>query len=148
MQRKTKIETVFGDIKKSSFLTLAAQWECEKDWKENSQDIALEILEFLDENELTQRAFAEMMWVSPQVINKWLKGQENFTLETIGKMERVMKRKLIQVVTQPVSNTAISEDPILIESIYEKARSAMPEKFKHAKVVPLVASKYIFANVN
>lgn len=145
---KKQIGKLFGEVKKSSFESLAAQWESEKGWKENSQNIALELLDFLDENDLTQRSFAEMMGVSPQVINKWLKGQENFTLETIAKMEKVTKRKLIRVVSEPVFHAAITEETIFIQTIYEKAPTASSANFKQAKIVPLRAEKYLLANVN
>jgi transcriptional regulator with XRE-family HTH domain len=56
-------------------------------WIEKSQLIALKILRTLRLKGLTQKDFAKQMGVSPQVVNKWLKGSENFTLQTICKIE-------------------------------------------------------------
>jgi DNA-binding XRE family transcriptional regulator len=48
-----------------------------------SQHIALRILERLEELKWTQKEFALKMGVTPQYVNKILKGKENFTLETL-----------------------------------------------------------------
>ena len=109
MKNNDKLESHFGPIEESQFLEKALQWEKEIPWKERSQDIALELWEYLDDKELTQKAFAQKMGVSPQVVSKWLKGQENFTLETISKLEAAIERNLIQVVGSPGIVTELIE---------------------------------------
>ena len=46
---------------------------------------------------MTQKQLSEALNVSPQVVNKWLKGKENFTLETISKIETALETPLMQV---------------------------------------------------
>ena len=64
-----------------------------------SQQIALVILERLDQLNWTQKRLAEEMGVSPQIINKWIKGQENFTIDTIEKLSERLNMELIEVKT-------------------------------------------------
>jgi transcriptional regulator with XRE-family HTH domain len=64
-------------------------------WIEKSQLIALKILRTLRLKGLTQKDFAKQMAVSPQVVNKWLKGSENFTLQTICKIEDILGMSLL-----------------------------------------------------
>lgn len=135
MTNKSTLENHFGKIKKSRFEELATQWEAEKTWKQNSQHIAIELSEFLDDNNLTQKAFAEQMGLSPQVINKWLKGQENFTLETIGKLEAVMKRSLIEVVNSGVSTEVRMEEIVIKKFEYVKPLEPQNANFKTAKLI-------------
>lgn len=138
MIAKSKLENHFGNIKKSRFEELATQWEAEKSWKEKSQHIALELLDFLDENNLTQKAFAKLMGVSPQVINKWLKGQENFTLETIGKMETILQRHLIEVGTRSTESAIMMEELEPIATNYSWNKFPASTYFKpSAKIVPI-----------
>lgn len=66
-----------------------------KSWLEKSQLIALKILRTLRHKNLTQKDFAKQMAVSPQVVNKWLKGSENFTLQTICKIQDALKISLL-----------------------------------------------------
>lgn len=58
-----------------------------------SQDIALAVYHYLERNNLTQKKFAEMMGVSQAYVTKILRGSENLTLETIGKLENAWARR-------------------------------------------------------
>ena len=62
-----------------------------RQWLRVSQDIAVDILEKLDEWEWTQKDLAEKMGVSPQYINKLVKGRENLTLETLVKLQDILE---------------------------------------------------------
>jgi len=62
-----------------------------------SKKIALSILIRLDELQWKQKDLAEKMGVRPQQVNKWVKGNENFTLETLGKLSEILGVELIQV---------------------------------------------------
>ena len=55
-----------------------------------SQNIALKILDRLDELHWTQRKLAEKLEVSPQQVTKIVKGQENLTLETQIKLQDIL----------------------------------------------------------
>jgi len=56
-------------------------------WLRKSQMIAVKILRELRIKDLSQKQLADKMGVTPQTVNKWVKGKENFTLETIAKIE-------------------------------------------------------------
>jgi plasmid maintenance system antidote protein VapI len=44
---------------------------------------------------MNQRKLAELMGVTPQHISKIVKGQENLTLETIGKLSEALQIELV-----------------------------------------------------
>ena len=68
-----------------------------RDWLRKSAQIAVKILRVLREEKITQVQLAEKMSVSPQQINKIIKGQENLTLETIGKIETALGIELVTI---------------------------------------------------
>lgn len=73
-----------------------------------SKKIALSILIRLDELQWKQKDLAEKMEVSPQQVNKWVKGNENFTLDTLAKLSQILGVELINVVVK--STTSKSEE--------------------------------------
>ncbi len=60
-----------------------------------SQKIALKILSKLDELDWSQKQLAEKMAVSPQYINKVVRGKENLTLETLIKLQEILDIPLL-----------------------------------------------------
>lgn len=68
-----------------------------KKYSKLSNLIALEILERLDELGWKQVQLAEKMCVSPQQVNKWVKGSENFTIETLVNLSHILGLELITV---------------------------------------------------
>ena len=52
--------------------------------------IAILVLDKLDELNWSQKILAEKLSVSPQYVNKIIKGQENLTLDTIIKLENIL----------------------------------------------------------
>lgn len=62
-----------------------------------SQKIALAILFRLDELKWKQVTLANQMGVSAQQVNKWVKGKENFTIETLVSLSEVLGINLITV---------------------------------------------------
>ena len=68
-----------------------------KNYTKLSNLIAFEILERLDELSWSQRKLAEEMDVSPQQVNKWVKGNENFTIATLCRLGEVLGVELIQI---------------------------------------------------
>lgn len=71
-----------------------------KSYSKISNLIAFEILERLDELGWSQRKLAHKMDVSPQQVNKWVKGNENFTIATVARLGEVLETELIQVPTR------------------------------------------------
>jgi Helix-turn-helix. len=72
-----------------------------RDWIEKSSRIAMRIRNEIKDSKkpyiLSQRNLARKMGVSPQYINKILKGHENLSLETISKIEKVLDISLIEI---------------------------------------------------
>lgn len=74
------------------------KWRKEnRNWLNRSQKVAMLILRALREQQMSQRELASRLNVSPQQINKWVKGNENFTFETISKIENALNIQLLSV---------------------------------------------------
>lgn len=74
------------------------KWRQENEaWLDISFAIAIKILGALRKKNITQKALAKKLGLTPQYVNKIVKGQENLTLETISKFERALKIDLIKV---------------------------------------------------
>lgn len=71
------------------------KWRKNNPWLGKSQEIAFAILQTLRAQKKTQKDLAAMMKVSPQQVNKWVKGRENFTLTTLDGLERALEIKLL-----------------------------------------------------
>jgi ribosome-binding protein aMBF1 (putative translation factor) len=67
-------------------------------WIRRSQFVALAILTALDDQGISQKALADKMGISAQQVNKWVKGSENFTFETIARLEEALNIELMSVV--------------------------------------------------
>lgn len=59
--------------------------------------VALNILEILENKEMSQAALADKVGVTAQQISKWLRGKSNMTLETIEKLENALGYQLIEI---------------------------------------------------
>lgn len=68
-----------------------------RDSRRMAFDIALKILDRLDQLGWSQKRFAEELGVSPQLVNKWVRGKENFTIETLVKIGKTLNMSLIEV---------------------------------------------------
>ena len=68
-----------------------AEWRREnRDWIRHSQEIALAMLNKMDELKMSQTALAKQLGCSQQYVSKLLKGGENLSLETISKIEKAL----------------------------------------------------------
>ncbi len=92
-----------------------AQWrEDNKEWLHRSAKIAIKILSKLRNNRnegkspSSQKDLAEMMGVSPQQVNKMVKGSENLTLETISKIEKALGIQLMEI-SETYNKSAIQD---------------------------------------
>lgn len=94
--------------KKEKFLTLVSNEEtntvakakdriAKRAYSRMAKSIAIAILARLEALNWKQIDLAEKMEVSPQQISKWLKGDENLTLETIANLSKVLEYDLIAV---------------------------------------------------
>jgi DNA-binding MarR family transcriptional regulator len=66
-----------------------------KPWMRYSQHIALLMLDKMEKMNLTQKELASQMSVSQQYISKILKGHENFSLETLTKIEDILHLNIL-----------------------------------------------------
>ena len=90
------METTVKKLKQYTSPT-PSQWRNEaeyrrenKSWLRYSQHIALLMQDKMDEMNMTQKELAFQMSVSQQYISKMLKGRENFSLETLAKIEDIL----------------------------------------------------------
>lgn len=102
-----------------------------KSYSKLSNQIAFEILERIDELKWKQVRLAEEMKVSPQQVNKWVKGNENFTLETLVKLSEVLGIELIQVTPKQSANTV--EEVTIVSS--EEYTHSVPVKMPKPHIV-------------
>ena len=73
-----------------------AEWRREnRDWIRHSQEIALAMLNKMDELKMSQTALAKQLGCSQQYVSKLLKGGENLSLETISKIEKALTITII-----------------------------------------------------
>ena len=107
-----------------------------------SQQVAVRILRTLREKNLSQKDLAELLNVTPQTVNKWVKGAENIGLFTIGRIDKALGVKLMHVyendnsLTVDCSNmTTMSKQ---IHSHLNKIKKTMVAE-KETKVIPLDA---------
>jgi len=68
-----------------------------KAWLGKSADIALRILDALEELNWKKAKLAQEMGVSPQQVSKYVKGEENFKLETLCNLEKVLGIELVTI---------------------------------------------------
>ncbi len=87
----------FISKEKSNWLDQANFYEANKEWLDKSALIAIKILSTLKSKSITQKELAEGVGVSPQYINKVVKGFENLSLETICKIEKSLGITLVSV---------------------------------------------------
>ena len=73
-----------------------AEWRNQnKSWLRFSQLVAIQMLEKMDAEGLTQKVHAERLGCSQQNESKILKGQENLSIETISKIEAALSLELL-----------------------------------------------------
>lgn len=96
MTKKEKFLKIVSN-EKTQTVTRAKARQQNRVFTRLSQQIALAILERLDEINWSQKRLADAMGVSPQQVNKWVKGSENFTIETLTNLEIVLNTTLIAV---------------------------------------------------
>jgi transcriptional regulator with XRE-family HTH domain len=81
----------------SNWMDQVEYYEKNKSWLDKSAEIAVRILSTLRKLSLSQKDLADMIGVSPQYVNKVVRGQENLSLETICKIEKALQVSLAEV---------------------------------------------------
>ena len=76
-----------------------AEWRiANKSWLRYSQQIAMMMLDRMEELHMSQKQLSELMGCSQQYVSKVLKGQENLSLEALSKIERCLN---LQIIAKP-----------------------------------------------
>ncbi len=92
------VKRLFADAIPDTKWMEEAQWRIDNEkWLDISGKIALKVLRTLRKKGVSQKELAEKMGVSPQYVNKIVKGSENLSLETITKLETALDIQLIEV---------------------------------------------------
>jgi len=86
-----------------------------------SRDIAHKILDRLEELGWSQKQLAEVLAVSPQYVSKMVKGKENFTLETLVKVQNILDLPIL-------ANYYESDRDKAIQLIGEESTEVVPMK--------------------
>jgi len=104
---KDKLESLLSE-KPSGWMEKAEFRMQNKDWLKKSAKIAFRILRELRLKKMTQKELALLLDVSPQYVNKIVKGRENLQLDTISKIEGILGITLIEVPGLSYVNLTIS----------------------------------------
>lgn len=105
-----------------------------------SQQVAVRILRTLREKKLSQKDLADLLKVTPQTVNKWVKGSENFGFFTIGRIEKALGIKLMHIYENNNSVVISSSNVITISNQIHTYLNKMEETLvakKETKVIPL-----------
>ena len=109
-----------------------AQWRSEnRAWLKHSQAIALRILRTLRSKNISQKELAEKIGVSPQQVNKIVKGKENLTLETIAKLEAALGVSLINA---PLYQTSLEVSYQIEQNPAVSFSASITPRFKKAAI--------------
>lgn len=116
-------------------------WEQEAKWRQTNEewlslsfDIAIRVLDILRSKGMTQKDLANKMGVSPQFINKIVKGQENLSLETIAKLSHVLGIPLIEVTAPESQKSELIKVEYVVEQAYELIEKDRQQTFANYKM--------------
>jgi DNA-binding Xre family transcriptional regulator len=96
MSLKEKLEKITS-ANKSQWLQKAEERLANAGARKNALEVALRVLHLLRERGMSQAELAEKMGVSRQQVSKIVKGKENFTFETIDKLEKALDVTLMTI---------------------------------------------------
>jgi len=113
-----------------------------RQWIRASQDVAFKVLEKLDELGWSQKDLAHKMGVTPQYINKIVKGQENLTIETQMKIQTVLDI--------PILASYYDEQEYANEEVSETFTNTVPFENKEQPIISefCCSSKSIYIEYN
>ena len=75
-----------------------AEWRRKnRSWLRYSQKIALFLITYMKQGNLTQNDIAKRIGCTQQYVSKILKGTENLTIETISKIEEATGKKIMSL---------------------------------------------------
>lgn len=95
-ETKNRLKNILTD-KPSDWLAKTKLRKENRSWLDRSAKIAVYILQELKSQNISQKDLADKIGVSPQYINKIVKGQENLSLKTIGDIEKALGASLLTI---------------------------------------------------
>ena len=135
MERKEILNILNAKAEPATAWMQAAQYRIEnRKTLEYSQEIALRILRELRNQKMSQSDLATALGISKQQVNKWVKGNENFTIDTIAKIDAVLGIKLIQVFDESALEIGMSKT---FESELEGIESTPKEERNYKNPTPI-----------
>lgn len=112
-ERLEKFAKLVND-KPSNFLAKFEYYKTNKKWLDKSAKVAITVLEALREKGWSQKDLAEKMNVSAQQINKIVRGKQNLTFETVGKLETALEISLIEIIEYKAINEIKTNATVLL----------------------------------
>ena len=103
-------------------------------WQKHSQKIAIRVLKAIREKGIKQKQLAEMIGVSPQQINKIVKGSENLTLQTIAKLENALNIELIfrEIEKNNIEYKEIYKKKPVYFTVYVKPKTVLQQRSEYS----------------
>jgi len=93
---KEKLKAISSG-EKSDWVAKAKEKLANAGARRNARKLALRVLALLEEKAMSQTELAEKMGVSRQRVGKIVKGKENFTFETVAKLEEALGVILLSI---------------------------------------------------
>jgi transcriptional regulator with XRE-family HTH domain len=93
---KEKLKAISSD-EKSDWVARAKEKLANTGARRNARKLALRVLALLEKKAISQTELAEKMGVSRQRVGKIVKGKENFTFETVAKLEEALGVTLLSI---------------------------------------------------
>lgn len=135
MERKELLSRLNAVAEPATSWMKSAQYRIEnRKTLEYSQEIALSILRELRKQNKTQIDLATALGVSKQQVNKWVKGNENFTIDTIAKIDAVLGTKLLQISGEISKEEIVSKS---YEAEIEKIEAVKGESRIYKSTTPI-----------
>ncbi len=121
----------------------------DKALKRDQVEVCLIVLEELSIRRMTQVKLASLMDVTPQQVNRLLKGEENFTFQTIHKLQDALGIRIITVEkTYPISRTVRAVEKIATQVVAQIAEQRQIEAAVKQVVAASVAGASASASRN
>jgi len=130
----------------SNWVEEAKERQNNKAWLKHSRRIAIKILVTLREKGIKQKELALTLNVSPQQINKIVKGKENLTLETISKLELALDISLMSVESKAYNITL--HNVVKTNYVYMSNELTKKEVARQKSTYKLIEESYPLSVVN
>lgn len=148
MELKSNLEKLnaIASSKNSGWYEKARKRQENKGWRDHSFEFALIVLRIIRSKNITQKELADKMDVSPQYVNKVLKGEENISFETVSKFERALGLPLLKFAPAEAYYVMRVSNGIAVCDYAIKGQKAEPSYITLLQNKPEKASLFVKAN--